>query len=486
MENPGHYKDKERVFTLSQNIEFKNSYQELNLESENRSRLLMNASKMGIQFLDSLKDRRAFPSADDLEKLKGFIEPIPEEPSDPGLTLWMLNEIGSKGTVANAGGRYFGFVIGGSNPVSLAANWLSGAWDQNSGLEVTSPIGATLEKVCSGWLSEILPVSKNAVAGFVTGVTVANFCGLAAARHSLLKKRGWDVQAKGLFGAPPIKVVVGEEAHGSLLKALSLVGFGRERVIKVPVDQQGKMIVEKFPDDIDDMTIVCLQAGHVNTGAFDPAAEIIPMAKNKGAWIHVDGAFGLWAGASPGKAYLTKGYELADSWATDAHKWLNVPYDSGIVLCSHPDDLRTAMSMEGDYLDQSGTRIPYQYTPELSRRARAVEIWAALHSLGRKGISDLIDRTCNYAQKFADALSKEGYEILNDVIINQVLVSFGSAEENEKIISEIQQEGTCWVGGSKLKGKSVMRISVSSWATTDDDVEKSLDAIIRIAKIISK
>jgi glutamate/tyrosine decarboxylase-like PLP-dependent enzyme len=322
MENPGHYKDKEQVFTLSQNIEFKNSYQELNLDSENRSRLLTNASKMGIHFLDSLKDRRAFPSSDDLEKLKGFIEPIPEQPTDPDLTLWMLNEIGSKGTVANAGGRYFGFVIGGSNPVSLAANWLSGAWDQNSGLEVTSPIGATLEKVCSGWLSEILPVSKNAVAGFVTGVTVANFCGLAAARHSLLKKRVWDVQAKGLFGAPPIKVVIGEEAHGSLLKALSLVGFGRERVIKVPVDTQGKMIVEKFPDDIDDMTIVCLQAGHVNTGAFDPAAEIIPMVKNKGGWIHVDGAFGLWAGASPGKAYLTEGYELTDSWATDAHKWL--------------------------------------------------------------------------------------------------------------------------------------------------------------------
>jgi glutamate/tyrosine decarboxylase-like PLP-dependent enzyme len=485
-ENPGHLKKEEQVFSLMQNTEFKNSYQELNLDSEHRSRLLTNASKMGIQFLDSLKNRRAFPSVEDMEKLKGFIEPIPEQPTDPDLTLWMLNEIGSKGTVANAGGRYFGFVIGGSNPVSLAANWLAGAWDQNSGLEVTSPIGATLEKVCSGWLTEILPVSKNAVAGFVTGVTVANFCGLAAARHSLLKKRGWDVQAKGLFGAPPIKVVIGEEAHGSLLKALSLVGFGRERVIKVPVDKQGKMIVEKFPDDIDDMTIVCLQAGHVNTGAFDPAAEIIPPAKNKGAWVHVDGAFGLWAGTSPGKAYLTEGYELADSWATDAHKWLNVPYDSGIVLSSQPDDLRTAMSMEGDYLDQSGTRIPYQYTPELSRRARAVEIWAALHSLGRKGISDLIDRTCSFAQKFADALSKEGYEILNDVIINQVLVSFGSAEANEKIISEIQQEGTCWVGGSKMKGKSVMRISVSSWATTAEDVEKSLDAIIKIAKRISK
>lgn len=461
--------------------DYKDQYQELNLNSENRKRLLTNASKMGIHFLESLKQRRAFPAKEDLEKLKGFVEPIPDEPSDPELTLWMLNEIGSKGTVANAGGRYFGFVIGGSNPVSLAANWLASAWDQNSGLEVTSPIGATLEKVCSKWLSEILPVSKDAVAGFVTGVTVANFCGLAAARHSILMKQNWDVQAKGLFGAPEIKVVISEDAHGSLLKALSLIGFGRERVIKVPVDEQGKIIVGKFPQDIDDKTIVCLQAGNVNTGSFDPAEEIVPFAKSKGAWVHIDGAFGLWAGASKNKSYLTKGYELADSWATDAHKWLNVPYDSGIILCKHPDDLRTAMSMQGDYLDQTGERIPYQYTPELSRRARAIEIWAALHSLGKKGIENLIDRTCNYADKFAAGVRSAGFEVLNSVVINQVLVSFGDSNMNEKIVSEIQNDGTCWVGTSKWKGKTVMRISVSSWATTEDDVDKSLEAIIRIA-----
>jgi len=468
------------------NKEYLDYYQELNLNSENRKRLLTNASKMGIQFLESLKSRRAFPSNDDLNKLKEFIEPIPEDPSDPELTLLMLNEIGSNGTVANAGGRYFGFVIGGSNPVSLAANWLASSWDQNSGLEVTSPIGATLEKVCSNWLSEILPVSRDAVAGFVTGVTVANFCGLAAARHSILIKQGWDVQAQGLFGAPEIKVVISKDAHGSLLKALSLVGFGRDRVIKVPVDQQGRMIIEKFPKDVDEKTIVCLQAGNVNTGSFDPAQVIIPVAKSKGAWVHVDGAFGLWAGVSQKKSYLTEGYELADSWATDAHKWLNVPYDSGIVLCKHPDDLRTAMSMEGSYLDQSGSRIPYQYTPELSRRARAMEIWAALHSLGKKGVADLIDRTCSYADKFALRLEENGYTILNDVVINQVLVSFGSSELNEKIISEIQNDGTCWVGGSKWNGSTVMRISVSSWATTDDDVEKSINVILKIADKFSK
>ncbi len=466
----------------SNNADYKNFYQELNLDTENRKRLLTSASKMGIHFLGSLTQRRAFPSTDDLEKLKGFFEPIPEEPSDPELTLSMLNEIGSKGTVANAGGRYYGFVIGGSNPVSLAANWLASAWDQNSGLEVTSPIAATLEKVCSEWLTEILPVSKDAVAGFVTGVTVANFCGLAAARNSILMKQDWDVQANGLFGAPEIKVVVSEDAHGSLKKALSLVGFGKDRTVKVPVDEQGKMIVGKFPQDIDDRTIVCLQAGNVNTGSFDSAEEIIPFVKSKGAWVHIDGAFGLWAGASRDKSHFTKGYELADSWATDAHKWLNVPYDSGIILCNHPKDLRTAMSMEGDYLDQSGSRIPYQYTPELSRRARAIEIWAALHSLGKKGIENLIDRTCNYADKFALGIRNEGFEILNSVVINQVLVSFGDSQLNEKIVSEIQADGTCWVGTSKWKGKTVMRISVSSWATTEEDIEKSLEAIFRIAK----
>lgn len=480
----------ENIYSINESVnknskgndpDYKNLYQKLNLNSENRKRLLTNASKMGIHFLESLTHRRAFPSTEDLEKLNGFIEPIPDEPSDPEMTLWMLNEIGSKGTVANAGGRYFGFVIGGSNPVSLAANWLASVWDQNSGLEVTSPIGATLEKVCSKWLSEILPVSKDAVAGFVTGVTVANFCGLAAARHSILMKQNWDVQAKGLFGAPEIKVLISEDAHGSLLKALSLIGFGRERVIKVPVDEQGKMIVGKFPQDIDNKTIVCLQAGNVNTGSFDPAEEIIPFAKSKNAWVHVDGAFGLWAGASKRKSYLTQGYELADSWATDAHKWLNVPYDSGIILCKHPDDLRTAMSMQGDYLDQSGARIPYQYTPELSRRARAIEIWAALHSLGKKGIENLIDRTCNYADKFAAGVLSAGFEVLNSVVINQVLVSFGDSNLNEKIVSEIQNDGTCWLGTSKWKSKTVMRISVSSWATTEEDVEKSLEAILRIA-----
>jgi len=275
-------------------------------------------------------------------------------------------------------------------------------------------------------------------------------------------------------------VVVGEEVHGSMLKALSLAGLGSERVVKVPVDNQGRMRMDSLPE-MNEKTILCLQAGSVNTGSFDPANEIIPVAKEKGAWVHVDGAFGLWAAASSKYKYLTNGCELADSWATDGHKWLNVPYDNGIVFVKNPDDLRTAMSMQGAYLDQTGKRIPYQYTPELSRKARGIEIWAALKSLGRKGLAEMIERTCRHAKRFAEGLSNAGYKILNDVVVNQVLVSFGDAERTNKIISEIQKDGTCWCGGTIWQGKTAMRISVSSWATTEEDVERSLEAIIRIA-----
>jgi glutamate/tyrosine decarboxylase-like PLP-dependent enzyme len=465
------------------------NYQQKNLDSKNRKKLLERAASDSIKYLNSLESRRVSPSESELTNLEKLDIPLQEEAVDSESIIKLLNEVGSKTTVANAGGRFFGFVIGGSHPVSLAANWLASAWDQNGGLEVTSPINAKIEEITSEWLKELLPVSKDSVVGFVTGVTVANFCGLAAARHSLLNKQGWNVEAQGLFGAPPIKVVIGDHAHGSLLKALSLVGFGSERVIKVPVDDQGRMKSDKLPNDIDESTIVCLQSGSVNSGCFDPAKEIIPICKSKGAWIHVDGAFGLWAGTSPQKSFLTQGVELADSWATDAHKWLNVPYDSGIVFVSRKngtDDLRSAMSIEGAYLVQSGNRIPYHYTPELSRKARAIDIWAALRSLGKKGIADLIDRTCLHAEKFADGLQKAGYQILNDVVINQVLVSFGTSDITDKIISEIQKDGTCWVGGTKWNGESAMRISVSSWATTDEDVEKSLEAMIRIARIYAK
>jgi glutamate/tyrosine decarboxylase-like PLP-dependent enzyme len=309
---------------------------------------------------------------------------------------------------------------------------------------------------------------------------MANFTGLAAARHALLEARGWDVEGQGLFGAPPITVVVGQEVHVSLLKALSLLGLGRERVLRVPVDGQGRIVPREMPA-IHGPTIVCLQAGNVNTGAFDPADEVCDRIQGSAAWVHVDGAFGLWAAASPATRDLVRGVERADSWATDAHKWLNVPYDSGLVFVRQRRHLNAAMAASAAYLVEGETRDPHLFVPEMSRRARAVEIWAALRSLGRTGLADLIDRSCRHARRMADALRRAGYQVLNDVVLNQVLVSFGAPEETRRVIAGIQDDGTCWCGGTVWQGKTAMRISVSSWATTDQDVEKSLAAILRIA-----
>ncbi|TLZ54717.1 MAG: aspartate aminotransferase family protein [Gammaproteobacteria bacterium] len=344
-----------------------------------------------------------------------------------------------------------------------------------------SPIGAKLEQVALDWLKDLFHLPRDSGGGFVTSATAANFSALAAARHALLARAGWDVEAQGLFGAPPITVVVGEEVHASVQKALSMVGLGRERVARVPCDAQGRMLREKMPP-ITERTIVCVQAGNVNTGAFDPVAEICEHVRSRGAWVHVDGAFGLWAAAAPARAHLARGIENADSWATDAHKWLNVPYDSGLVLTRHADSLRAALSVGAAYLAQGEARIPYQYTPDFSRRARGVEVWAALRQLGRAGLEDLIERTCRLAEAFAAGLSRKGFAVLNDVVLNQVLVSFGSPERTREVIARVQSEGTCWCGGTIWQGHTAMRISVSSWATTAADVDRSLAAIVRAAE----
>lgn len=470
---------KESDETVTENLKFPYPEDE-NERLDQIDDLLFLTKGYGMDYLNKINNRNVYPSKSDLDNLKNFTEPLPSQPGDPSEVIEMLNKFGSPATTANAGRRYFGFVIGGSQPAALAANWLASVWDQNAGLDVTSPVSAAIENVVSKWLVNILPVAKESVTGFVTGVTTSNLCGLAAARHHILKKQGWDVQKLGLFGAPPIKVVVSQEAHASLYKALSLLGLGSERVVKVPVDSQGRMRVGKFPE-VDANTIVCLQAGNVNTGSFDPAEHIIPFAKANGAWVHVDGAFGLWAGTSPEYAHLTKGYEDADSWSTDAHKWLNVPYDSGLIICRKPDDLRAAMSVTGTYLDQSGPRVPYQYTPELSRRARAIEIWAALKTLGKFGVAELINRTCSHAKLFAEKLSGAGFTILNDVKINQVLVSFGSSDITNKVIEAVQRDGTCWCSGTVWQNQTAMRISVSSWATTEADVLSCTEKIISIA-----
>jgi glutamate/tyrosine decarboxylase-like PLP-dependent enzyme len=446
----------------------------------NEKQILLSAAVKAMEYLTDIAERRANPTEVSLQGLQAFDEELPDSGRDALQTIDFLHRNGSPATMANAGGRYFGFVIGGSHVSALAANWLSSAWDQNAGLFVTSPVSAVIESVCERWLTETLPVARGSSVGFVTGVTMANFTALAAARSAILNANDWDVERRGLFGAPPIRVVIGDEAHSSILKALALLGLGMDRVIRVPTDCNGCMKLDRLPE-LNPDTIVCIQAGNVNTGGMD-SGEIVHAAKRKGAWVHVDGAFGLWAGACERKKDLTKGYELADSWATDGHKWLNVPYDNGIVICRHKEHLKKAMSMDGSYLDQSGTRIPYQYTPELSRRARATDVWAAMRTLGKKGIDDLISRSCFYAELFAQRLEQAGFKILNEVETNQVLVSFGTDEETANVIKAIQDDGTCWVGGTTWKGRMAMRISVSSWATKPQDVNKSVEAMISCAR----
>jgi glutamate/tyrosine decarboxylase-like PLP-dependent enzyme len=448
---------------------------------DNRDELVLDAARRACSYLTHLEGRSIFPQPDGMAGLAAFEQPLPPDSQDPFATLALLDSAGSPATVASASGRYFGFVIGGALPAALAANVLAAAWDQNAGLAVASPVAAKLEDTALHWMLDVLGLPPESGGGFVSGATMANFSGLAAARHTLLRQAGWDVEAQGLFGAPPITVVVGEEVHVSLLKALSLLGFGRERVVRVPVDNQGRMKAQALPH-LSGPTVVCIQAGNVNTGAFDPAPEICTQAHEAGAWVHVDGAFGFWAAASPRHAHLTAGVGEADSWATDAHKWLNVPYDSGLVFCRRPGDLRAALTHSpAAYLAEGDEREPMEYTPEMSRRARGVEIWAALHSLGRAGLADVVDRCCRYAARFAQGLSAAGYEILNDVALNQVLVSFGDAQKTQKVIRAVQQDGTCWCGGTIWQGHAAMRISVSSWATTESDVEHSLEAILRIA-----
>ncbi|MGI8689908.1 MAG: pyridoxal phosphate-dependent decarboxylase family protein [Thermomicrobiales bacterium] len=442
--------------------------------------LLHGTAGRATRYLAGLDGRGVAVTSEARDRLTVLDEPIPDGPTDPATVLALLDEIGSPATTATAGGRFFGFVTGGSLPAALAANWLAGAWDQDSGMAAMCPIGAAVEEVARRWLLDLLGLPPNCGAAFVTGGTMANFSALAAARHAVLARVGWDVEADGLFGAPPITIVVGEEAHVSIYKALGLLGFGRERVVRVPVDGQGRMRADALPS-LAGPTIVCIQAGNVNTGAFDPAADLCAWAHDAEAWVHVDGAFGLWAAAAPGRAHLVDGFAEADSWATDAHKWLNVPYDSGLAFVRDPETLRAAMMTTAAYLVQSTTREPDQYTPEMSRRARGVEIWAALHSLGRSGLTELIERTCLSASHFADGLRDAGYEILNDVELNQVLVSFGDDDITRRIVAGIQEDGTCWCGGTVWHGRAAMRISVCSWATTDTDVERSLAAMLRIA-----
>ena len=443
--------------------------------------LLQDAAARAKTYLAQLDERAVAPSAAALAALSDLSGPWSEQGAGADEVLAKLDRLGSPATIASAGPRYFGFVTGGSLPVALAANWLAGAWDQNAFSTTSSPLGAALEMTCLAWLREIFGFPDQAGGAFVTGATMANFTALAAARHAVLAKVGWDVERDGLFGAPPITVLVGDEGHAAMLKAVRMLGLGEGRVQRLAVDDQGAIRADTLPA-IEGPTILCLQAGNVNSGAFDPAAGLIPAAQDAGAWVHVDGAFGIWAKAAPERAALAAGYELADSLAVDGHKWLNVPYDSGVTLVREPGHLHAAMSISAAYLPDAEVREPYDYTPECSRRMRATEIWAALACLGRTGLAELIETCCRHAAMMAEGLAAAGYEVLNDVDLNQVLVSFGDDGTTERVIAAVQADGTAWCGGTHWHGRAAMRISLSSHATNEADVAMTLDAILRMAR----
>jgi glutamate/tyrosine decarboxylase-like PLP-dependent enzyme len=453
---------------------------------ENTPALLSTIQRHAAEWFASLGSRtvRASLTTEQLRQQLGG--PLPDQGTDPEALTNILATAGTQGTVATAGPRYFGFVVGGTLPAALAADWLVSAWDQNAGVYVMSPLVSVIEQITGAWLRDLAGLPSIMSFGFVTGCQMANFTSLAAARHRVLANAGWDVEANGLFGAPPIQVVVNEESHYTISMALRLLGLGAHRVHKIPTDSQGRMRADALATVLrahHGPCIVCAQAGNVNTGAFDPLTEIAALTRERGAWLHVDGAFGLWAAASPADSHLVRGIELADSIATDAHKWLNVPYDCGIVFCADEAAHRSAMSLAAAYIVATGTeRDPHEFVPEESRRARAVPVYAAIRSLGRQGLAAMVERHCRQARRFADALRAAGHPILNEVVLNQVLVSFGTPEQTRRTIAAIQQDGTCWCGGTVWQNQTAMRISVSNWSTTDADVDQSIAAILRAAQ----
>jgi glutamate/tyrosine decarboxylase-like PLP-dependent enzyme len=452
--------------------------QEKMFQAAKQHDLFEQAKGYAYEYMDGVFDRNVFPNETALSNLKAFDEELPPGASDPAEMLHLLHKIGSPASVATTGGRYFGFVVGGAFPPVLAAKWLSDVWDQNSALNVLSPVSAKLEAVSQAWLIDLLHFPGEAVAGFVSGTSLATFTGLAAGRYELLRRAGWDVNAQGLFGAPPLRVVVSAEAHGTVYKAVALLGLGKDRVETVPVDEEGRIRADQMPV-LDDRTLVVCQAGNVNSGSFDPFELICNQAEKAGAWVHVDGAIGLWAAASHKKRHLVQGFEKADSWSVDAHKTLNAPYDSGLIFCKHPEALASAISQAtGSYIIYSENRDGMLYTPDMSRRSRAIEMWALLKTVGRSGVEELVDGLCERAQQVAGQLKGEGFKILNDVVFNQVLVACETPEQTAAMVKHLQQSGECWCGGSIWQGKPVIRISVCSWATTPKDIERTVAAFV--------
>ena len=446
-------------------------------EPKSFSSLLDKARQFAGEYIDSLGERPVFPTEASLQAMNSLNESLPEASCDPDFVLKQLHEIGSRGAVNQTAGRYFGFVNGGMLPVGLAARWLGDAWDQNTAHYVMSPIDSRLEEICERWIVSLLRLPDETAAGFVSGTTIANFSGLCAGRNELLRRRGWDVTRNGMYGAPRLRVIVGTDAHAAVHKSISMLGLGSDSVELVLSDDQGRMRPNQMPR-LDEGALVVAQAGNVNSGAIDPVGAICERAHAAGSWVHVDGAFGLWARVVPSMREICDGIENADSWSVDAHKTLNVPYDSGMILCRHREALMNAFKASASYFQWSEHRDGMNFRPSMSSRARAIELWAVLKTLGRAGVQRLVEQLCENAREFARLLAEQNFQIHNDVVFNQVLVSCENDALTKATLNKIQASGECWCGGSSWRGKSVIRISVCDWATTQKEIERSVRAFV--------
>ncbi|WP_293749194.1 aminotransferase class V-fold PLP-dependent enzyme [uncultured Paraglaciecola sp.] len=462
-----------------------NKLQERLFEQQNSKALLKQAQQAAFDYIVQQPKQRVFPDQANIEKLSVFEESLPNASCDPALLLALLDTVGSANTVAQTGGRYFGFVNGNALPVTLATKWLADVWDQNAALYVMSPIASKLESVCQTWLNQLFKLPEQTVAGFVSGTSIATLSGLAAARFRQLQKMGWDVNQQGLFSAPKLRLILGRQTHGTVAKAISLLGFGQASIEWVECDEQGRMIVEQLPA-LDPSCILVLQAGNVNSGAFDDFTRVCQLAEQAQAWVHIDGAFGLWAKASHVFDNQTKGMELADSWSVDAHKTLNTPYDCGIVMCKDAEALTNALHQQGSYIQFSEQRDGLMYTPEMSKRARAIELWAAMKYLGRFGIAELVELLHERAKLFAHLLTKHKFTVLNEVVFNQVVICCESEQLTQQTLTLVQQSGECWCGGSIWQDKKVIRISLCSWATTEQDIRRSVEVFVQARRQASK
>ena len=452
--------------------------------------LLARTAAIAADYLETLDTRPIGPRSSYREMLAALDEPLPESPSEPGEVVEHLARVAEPGLTAMGSGRFFGFVIGGATPAALAVDWLTSAWDQNTGLAEPTPATSALEAVAGRWVLELLGLPSDSSFAFVTGCQMAHVTCLAAARQGVYERAGWDLREQGLAGAPPLRVVVGASRHVTVTRALRLLGIGAAQEVVVPTNEDGRMDVAGLREALDRgvPTIVCAQAGDVNTGAFDDLAAVTELAHESGAWVHVDGAFGLWAAVSPSLRHLVEGHGRADSWATDAHKWLNVPYDCGIAICAHPRAHEAAMEYAAPYLavsDQAVARDPMGYSPEFSRRARSAPVWAVIRELGREGIRELVDRCCGHAREIAAGLADlDGCEVVNDVVLNQVLVRFEDDERTRAILHTVQEEGEAWMSPTIRDGRTAIRISVVGWRTTENDVRRTLDAFHRAARLV--